>query len=745
MSNNAAKKYDSADFQESHFGIRNREDLVHIFNVLRNKMYANKILAVLREYSTNACDAHIESNQRDRPIEVTLPTNTNRVLSIRDFGFGLSEDDIRNVYTMYGASTKRGSSELNGQLGFGSKAAFSYVDNFTIVSYHEGFETIYEAYVDETGLGAISQVSKEPSNKHSGIEIRISVLPNDIGNFKTTAINLYKYFETIPKVANLNGSKIEKCNYKLKTTKWGVRDQQNYSYGGFDITAIMGNIAYPLNKQVLADSLRHSPNWRKYEQLLNCPIDFFIPVGELSIAASREALEYDKKSLRTFQTYFDTTITEIIAEFTTRLSKADDIVEAKKCYKMIMHGELHSLSGIIRAGNSLVWNGQPITDYTFTIPTISHVEGENNVPSFTVREITPANIAAGIRTVFLNHGREFEINNETKVFYQNIDDKPILRVRKFLQDNPTVKKVLLFRSETAQCTIDQIVTSCTVPRKYFVDLSTQEPLAVENNRTAAVHNIKHSRKVFQMAEPGAVIGYADSGHWNTTTLEDEEEYYYVYLNRFCPRLNIDTYDISNRTFREILINYEALTGINLTPRVIGIKLVAADRVLPTWRRLDDVIREGLNNEVQNAINSIENIALRQARHEYNILYWLEEGNFQNYLSTLDPSSPMRRMFTKYRTAVLAASNNNVDNYVTIKNIIRQLGIVLPLLDSALATANTNVSNEMKEILDRYPLLNFIHIGYGDRADADLSSNIATYIRCIDKELKELETKADKNK
>ena len=63
----------SNDFESVSFGIK-ESGLSHIFNVLRNQLYSDKVLAVIREYSTNAVDAHIEVGQADKPIKVTLHT-----------------------------------------------------------------------------------------------------------------------------------------------------------------------------------------------------------------------------------------------------------------------------------------------------------------------------------------------------------------------------------------------------------------------------------------------------------------------------------------------------------------------------------------------------------------------------------------------------------------------------------------------------------------------------------------------
>ena len=69
-----------------------------IKRVLRDTLYSNKPLAVLREYSCNAYDANVENGKGDEPIHVTLPTLENCELRIRDHGKGLSFDEFRNTF-----------------------------------------------------------------------------------------------------------------------------------------------------------------------------------------------------------------------------------------------------------------------------------------------------------------------------------------------------------------------------------------------------------------------------------------------------------------------------------------------------------------------------------------------------------------------------------------------------------------------------------------------------------------------
>ena len=79
------------------FGIK-QSGFAHIFNVLRNQLYSDKVLAVVREYSCNAVDAHVAAGKPDTPIKVTLPNRLNPNLLIRDYGDALSDEDIKNIY-----------------------------------------------------------------------------------------------------------------------------------------------------------------------------------------------------------------------------------------------------------------------------------------------------------------------------------------------------------------------------------------------------------------------------------------------------------------------------------------------------------------------------------------------------------------------------------------------------------------------------------------------------------------------
>src|SRR5688572_9715845 len=69
------------------------------------KLYSDVTTAIIREYSTNAYDAHVMAGVSD-PIEVTLPSMMSPEFIIRDHGVGMSLEDFRQIYTRFGISNK---------------------------------------------------------------------------------------------------------------------------------------------------------------------------------------------------------------------------------------------------------------------------------------------------------------------------------------------------------------------------------------------------------------------------------------------------------------------------------------------------------------------------------------------------------------------------------------------------------------------------------------------------------------
>ena len=70
----------SEDFKEKKFTISAN---AHAFEVLSSRLYTDTRLAIVRELSTNAYDAHVDAGNADRPFDVHLPNSFAPFFKIR--------------------------------------------------------------------------------------------------------------------------------------------------------------------------------------------------------------------------------------------------------------------------------------------------------------------------------------------------------------------------------------------------------------------------------------------------------------------------------------------------------------------------------------------------------------------------------------------------------------------------------------------------------------------------------------
>lgn len=289
----------SGELDSMSFGMSQRpEDVAHMVTILRDRMYNNKILAVLREYSCNAVDAHIDAGIPDKPIEVTLPTSLESSLIIRDFGPGLSPDAIREVYVMYGRSLKRDSDAPIGTFGIGAKSGFAYTDSFSVTSWHGGYKRTYFAVIDESNIGKMSLVYEASCDPdETGIAIKVPVDPRDIQRFYSEARYLLNWFQPHPVIKN-NEIELGDPRKTGKVYKAGVLRPRLTGGQGQRHLAIMGNVPYAIDLDRVYDLDEDADEAEKdyINKLKNNPFALFFDMGEVMVGPGRESLEYTQKT-----------------------------------------------------------------------------------------------------------------------------------------------------------------------------------------------------------------------------------------------------------------------------------------------------------------------------------------------------------------------------------------------------------------------------------------------------------------
>lgn len=262
------------------------------FQILSGQLYSDKILAIIRELSCNAADAH-KMNGHDGPIDLQLPTMLDPTFRIRDYGPGIAPEDMKHVFTVYFESTKNHNNEQIGGLGLGAKTPFSYTDTFSVTSHHGARSTTYLAFLGPDGGPQLKLISEIMRVEQTGLEIYFtSGKQTNHREFITAAEKVFAWLD-VP--VNCNVPLPPRPQPLITTDSAYVHEQAAYSNG---MHVLMGGVRYPLSSPSLyltADTIS--------DEALRGLLDAFVrngnnitlraQIGDLDVAPSREALSYD--------------------------------------------------------------------------------------------------------------------------------------------------------------------------------------------------------------------------------------------------------------------------------------------------------------------------------------------------------------------------------------------------------------------------------------------------------------------
>lgn len=269
------------------------------------KLYSDVTTAIIREYSTNAYDAHIMAGHTD-PIEVTLPSAMQPFFVVKDHGVGMSMDLFREVYTQFGVSDKRESNDTNGQLGYGSKSGVAYTNQFSVVSVRDG-EKINGVIMRKPDWEIVLKVvSRSKTDEPNGTTITIPV--HNIEEFHHKAKEFYKFW--LPGRVLVNGKEPVHHVGKKITDNLYYSNDWNSSY------IVLGNVAYRINNP---DALFYNTKMNRLNFVAYVD-DFKTADGAAPVefVPSREDLEYSDRTKAVLQA--------IVKEFESKIldaAKAD--------------------------------------------------------------------------------------------------------------------------------------------------------------------------------------------------------------------------------------------------------------------------------------------------------------------------------------------------------------------------------------------------------------------------------------
>lgn len=299
--------------------------------VLSSSLYADKPLAMMREVMCNQWDAHISADRTNKAIEIDI--SEDRII-FRDYGNGIPDNMIEDIYCTYGESTKRNESGTTGGFGLGSKSPFAISDVFTVTSMHNGVKTVYAVSKGSEAtdhLPSLTPVVSLPTTE-SGLIVEIPIKDyvedngyNATADFLALAKKVAKYGEMNAKITYCGANEYYNgMELGLRGSELGfviLKDFTNYRINSSRIYIQYGAVIYPLEikdfyceeYETLHNMMKQRPRHSRLPSYATGYIIIKAPDSMLSVAPSRETLSYNKQTMQT--------VRDLLKNVNTRFAK----------------------------------------------------------------------------------------------------------------------------------------------------------------------------------------------------------------------------------------------------------------------------------------------------------------------------------------------------------------------------------------------------------------------------------------
>jgi hypothetical protein len=472
--------------EEMDFGIG---DASVIIEILRNRLYSNPKQTLVQEYLCNGRDATREKSVKT-PMKVTLPTNLDPVFKVRDYGVGISPDRIRDVFVLYGKSTKRNTDTQTGGFGIGAKSAWAYTDSFTVITYIDGVQREYLAHIGDNQNGKLVPLAETPTSEPNGTEIQIGVKKQDIQDFVNATYRATMFWDVRPTFAGITEPEIpafyKKMNCVMHRDNWAIYksgdltrfiDGTNYyNYGrsgSGGIVMVVDGIPYKLSNK-----FHELPNVRKFQEYLHHDMVLTVAVGngDVEVSASREAISDSEYSQKQINALAEDVLKSIEKQIAAELDKVKSFSEYVKAHRNINATLNNNLPTEKRIGK---------TTYSIDGRHCLKADIFNHV---SITSYVLQNIRNGKQQVSSDKAVHLYLSKETKFFYQdNLEEGPNKtrdRIRTHFAGD-TNKQVYLIESlpEGSKARFKQLIEEVEA-----VALSTIELPVVEKTKSKRASN-----------------------------------------------------------------------------------------------------------------------------------------------------------------------------------------------------------------------------------------------------------------
>jgi hypothetical protein len=701
--------------EESKFGIASAEDLVYIFDILRNKLYSDKILAVVREYCTNAADANVENGLSDRPIVVTCPTRMSPVFRVRDFGKGLSFDEIKKIYCMYGRSTKRNSNDYTGQLGLGSKSGFAYGDSFSITSFNNGKKTVYTAYIDESKLGAVSKASEDSTDEEPGIEISIPVKHSDISTFVEKIEQVYRFFKVKPNVLNLASIKVLEPIFGSKSWALYPNGPSPRYYNGFKSAyAVMGNIGYPIDTSLVFPGVAsyYGANLKNSFRFLTANTVIHFDIGELSISASREELEYTESTINAIKNAAEKAADSFIEEIQKYINNSKDAIDEyarnQEISEWLCQGLLSDFYSKIKPHrNKTLTSLMPIDGNKIKLTSFSHKNKR-------IQKVENAQTLSITRDM-LESGRIW------------VNDGGLLTTQKMIdivnKNSPGLVYLLSGVGSDSFASLKEWSETNDVPLSYFKNISTHQIEPKIKTVRVSSSRAKGSVEVYSLNSNIHNYGNQEN-NWTKQTIRQSDVKVYVQISRYQPVINgVERLCSSLTMIKKVLSSY----GVQ-NPEILGIKTKDLEKVHGKALSIESYVQHNLgeNETFKSDYNAYLNGRVLEKYDVWSNMFFLKDTykylDFTNHNCNKDGDfAKLCEIFSSFNIYQYKNSEKIADFCQMINSIY------LPDVKNSF---EKDFIETVTKVSEKYPLIKFISSGAANTRQ-EVFNQICNYVNKID--------------
>lgn len=289
------------------------KNLEFITTLLSSNLYSDPEQSFIREIVSNAWDSHVEAGTTDVPVIVRFKnTYSEKSVTIRDYGVGLSPERFQEVYCNIGSSTKRESNDFIGGFGIGKYSSLACSNTVYITSYYEG-KAYYYVMVKSGNSITTNLLDERPTDEKNGVEVTIKNI-SDLTPFNK-ALQFIVFFPNV----YIDGA--ESAD-RINSTK--LKRFSNFAAASIPIEhkLLLGNVLYPCNKYHLSWDAQQFIN-----KISSTGIVIKFDVGEINITPNRESIIYNSDTIKKIEDRISKAKKELDALVDAKLTKDYDNID----------------------------------------------------------------------------------------------------------------------------------------------------------------------------------------------------------------------------------------------------------------------------------------------------------------------------------------------------------------------------------------------------------------------------------